>query len=61
VPQDEIRNRGHQHTAKVITLGSISASRELADRCGVSPGARLDHSLLVHFEDGGATAPRTSS
>jgi GntR family transcriptional regulator, histidine utilization repressor len=49
---DEIRDRGHQHTAKVITLGSVSASHELADRCGVSPGARLDHSLLVHFEDG---------
>lgn len=49
---DEIRARGHEHTAKVIALISITASRELADRCGVSPGARLDHSLLVHFEDG---------
>jgi GntR family histidine utilization transcriptional repressor len=49
---DEIRARGHEHTTKVVALGPISASRELADRCGVSPGARLDHSLLVHFEDG---------
>ncbi len=49
---DEIRGRGHEHSAKVVTVGSMSASRELADRCGVSPGARLDHSLLVHFEDG---------
>lgn len=49
---DEIHDRGHRHTAKVIALGSMRASRELADRCGVSPGARLDHSLLVHFEDG---------
>src|SRR5215471_10940577 len=49
---DEIRARGHEHTAKVVALGPISASRDLADRCGVSAGARLDHSLLVHFEDG---------
>jgi GntR family transcriptional regulator, histidine utilization repressor len=49
---DEIRARGHEHTAKVVAVGSMSASRELADRCGVSPGARLDHSLLVHCEDG---------
>ena len=25
---------------------------ELAERCGVSPGAKLDHSLVIHFEDG---------
>ena len=49
---DEIRARGHEHTAKVVALTSMSAPRELAERCGVSPGARLDHSLLVHFEDG---------
>jgi GntR family histidine utilization transcriptional repressor len=49
---DEIRHRGHEHTSKVIAQGSVTASRELAERCGVSPGARLDHSLLVHFEDG---------
>jgi GntR family histidine utilization transcriptional repressor len=48
---DEIRARGHEHRAKVASLRSISASRELAERCGVSPGARLDHSLLIHFED----------
>jgi GntR family histidine utilization transcriptional repressor len=49
---DEIRQRGHEHSTKVISQGPMSASRELAERCGVSPGARLDHSLLVHFEDG---------
>jgi len=49
---DEIRSRGHEYLAKVVSHGSISAARELAERCGVSPGARLEHSLLVHFEDG---------
>ena len=49
---DEIRARGHEYFAKVASLGSVSAPRELAERCGVSPGARLDHSLVIHFEDG---------
>src|SRR5215470_17531532 len=33
---EEIRSRGHEHVAKVIFHGSISASRELAERCGVA-------------------------
>ena len=49
---DEIRARGHEHRAKVLTLESVSATRELAERCNVKPGAALDHSLLTHFEDG---------
>ncbi len=49
---DEIRARGHAWRAKVIALGPVSASRELAERCGVKPGTTLDHSLLAHFEDG---------
>jgi GntR family histidine utilization transcriptional repressor len=49
---DEIRTRGHEHAARVVSLSSISAPRELAERCGISPGAKLDHSLLIHFEDG---------
>jgi GntR family histidine utilization transcriptional repressor len=48
---DEIRARGHQYRVKVLTLESLSASRELAERCGVKPGAQLDYSLLTHFED----------
>jgi GntR family histidine utilization transcriptional repressor len=47
---DEIRSRGHEHVAKVIFHGSGSATRELAERCGVSPGAKLDHTLLIHYE-----------
>jgi GntR family histidine utilization transcriptional repressor len=49
---DEIRSRGHEYEAKVVTLDSISASREIGERCGVTAGARLDHSLVVHFEGG---------
>lgn len=47
---DEIRARGHEYLAKVMFHGSVGASRELAERCGVAPGARLDHTLVVHFE-----------
>jgi len=48
---DEIRARGHEYRVKVLALDSLSASRELAERCGVKPGAQLDYSLLTHFED----------
>jgi GntR family transcriptional regulator, histidine utilization repressor len=47
---DEIRARGHEHQAKVVFHGSLTATRELAERCGVAPGAKLDHTLLIHFE-----------
>src|SRR4030081_3700823 len=30
---DEIRSRGHEHEAKVVFLGSISATREIGERC----------------------------
>ena len=48
---DEIRARGHEYRVKVLALDSVSASRELAERCGVKPGTQLDYSLLTHFED----------
>jgi len=47
---DEIRARGHEHQAKVAFHGPVTATRELAERCGVAPGAKLDHTLLIHFE-----------
>ncbi len=47
---DEIRARGHEYEARIVSVGSITASREIGERCGVSAGARLDHSVLVHFE-----------
>jgi GntR family transcriptional regulator, histidine utilization repressor len=49
---DEIRARGHEHRVKVVALAAVSATRELAERCGVRLGAPLDYSLLTHFEDG---------
>jgi GntR family transcriptional regulator, histidine utilization repressor len=49
---DEIRARGHEYESKVVSLSAVTATREIGDRCGVSAGARLDHSLLIHFEGG---------
>jgi GntR family transcriptional regulator, histidine utilization repressor len=49
---DEIRARGHEYEARIVSLTSISATREIGERCGVTAGARLDHSLLIHFEGG---------
>ncbi len=37
---DEIRARGHEYRVKVLALEPVSATRELAERCGVKPGAR---------------------
>lgn len=49
---DEIRSRGHEYEAKVVLLEPVSASTEIGERCGVTAGARLDHSVIIHFEGG---------
>ena len=49
---EEIRARGHSHECHVVTLETVSATTELAERCAVVLGAKLDHSLLVHLENG---------
>jgi GntR family histidine utilization transcriptional repressor len=47
---DEIRARGHEYRARVVTLESVAAPPEVAERCGVRPGTKLDHSIVVHYE-----------
>lgn len=49
---DEIRSRGHEHSAKVITLESVKADQYLVDRLAVRQGARLFHSVILHLESG---------
>src|SRR5215475_1401577 len=36
---DEIRARGHEHRVRVVQLESVAASRELAERFALKPGA----------------------
>jgi GntR family histidine utilization transcriptional repressor len=49
---DEIRSRGHEYRVRVQELKAVEASRELAERFELKPGAPLDYSLLTHFEGG---------
>jgi GntR family transcriptional regulator, histidine utilization repressor len=49
---DEIRARGHSHTADVIKLEEVSADQMLVDRLEVRPGDTVFHSLILHLESG---------
>lgn len=49
---DEIRSRGHAHECRVISLATVPATDELAERLAVHVGTKLDHSLLIHLENG---------
>lgn len=49
---DEIRARGHVHSAKVIKLQEIEADQRLIDRMEMRPGSSLFHSLILHLESG---------
>jgi len=51
VAQD-IRDRGHVHTSKVLRLEARAATYAQAARFRIEPKARLFHSTIVHFEDG---------
>jgi len=48
---DEIRERGKQHTSRVLALGAQAADELLATEFALAPGAVLFHSLIVHCEN----------
>lgn len=49
---DEVRSRGHAYSARVVKLTTIRADAALAARLGVAPDASLQHSSIVHCENG---------
>ena len=49
---DEIRARGHQHSALVIRNAVESATRKSAPLLGVAIGTLIYHSVIVHHEAG---------
>lgn len=49
---DEIRIRGHVHTADVLKLEEVVANQGLVDRLELRPGDKLFHSLILHLESG---------
>jgi len=50
--QDDIRRRGHRHEARVHVQRAESAPAALAARLGLTPGATVFHTLIVHHEQG---------
>ena len=48
---DEIRARGHLHSAEVVLLQEEKAG-ETGPRLGIAPGAKLYHSVILHRESG---------
>lgn len=49
---DEIRARGHLHSAELLKLGTAKADASLAQEMGVEAGGALFHSLILHRENG---------
>ena len=49
---DEILERGHQHSARVVLTESLRANASLAQTLKLRAGSRVFHSVLVHCEDG---------
>ena len=50
--QEEVLERGHRHSCVVLTLEVISADASLAPALGLRSGAKVFHSVMVHYEDG---------
>lgn len=48
---EEIRQRGHRHSCRVLELGEERAGDALAASLGLAPGEALFHSILVHLEN----------
>jgi GntR family histidine utilization transcriptional repressor len=49
---DEITERGHRHSARVVRVRAEKALPPLAAQLGLASGATVFHSLIVHSEDG---------
>lgn len=49
---EEIRHRGHEHSAQVIRLEEVVANDLLVDRLELRRGGKLYHSLILHLESG---------
>jgi GntR family histidine utilization transcriptional repressor len=48
---DDVVARGHEHHVKVIAQQAVRANPDTALMFDLRPGAKVFHSLLVHFED----------
>jgi len=48
---EEIAERGHSHSARVLVLDRVKVTPELSDTLGLPLGAEAFHSLIVHAEN----------
>jgi len=49
---EEVAERGHVHTTRVLLVEAEKASADLARTLGLRTGAKVFHTLLVHLENG---------
>jgi GntR family histidine utilization transcriptional repressor len=49
---EEVAERGHAHSTRVIKVAQEKAEASLAETLGLKRGARVFHSVLVHAENG---------
>jgi len=49
---EEVIERGHVHTTRVLMVQAEKASADLARSLGLRTGARVFHTMLVHLENG---------
>lgn len=49
--QDEVEQRGHRYSNRIVLLNAISANRALARLLEVEEGERVFHSQIVHHEN----------
>ncbi|HUG57429.1 MAG TPA: histidine utilization repressor [Candidimonas sp.] len=47
----DIRERGHRHSSRVISLNTLSATETQAKRFQIAPKTTLFHSVIVHYEN----------
>lgn len=48
---DEIRQRGHVHTARIVLMQEEAATPEVADALALDIGSPVFHSIITHCED----------
>ncbi len=48
---DEVQQRGHRYRSEILKMESCEADDQQAWLLNVSPGSKLFHSVIVHYED----------
>ena len=49
---EEVAERGHVHTTRVLLVAQEQASADLAQSLGLQPGDKVFHTILIHMENG---------